>query len=128
MYVQRDQSNKIIGRYANPQPGYAEEWLDDNAPELQVSIKDKLLPELRTRRDVAINVLDGLQADALTVGETANAVAIKDAKQACLDLPALDVSAATDEAGARALYLTEWRRITLMVPAGVRLRFAKAIA
>lgn len=33
-YVQRDQDGNIIGDYANPQPGYAEEALEDDAPEL----------------------------------------------------------------------------------------------
>ena len=127
MYVQRT-NGKITGRFANPQPGYAEEWIDDDAAELQIPIKDKLLPELRTRRDTAINVLDGLQSDALTTGDTTSALAIKDAKQACRDIPALDVSTASDEAGVRALYLAEWRRITLLVPAGVRTAFAMALA
>jgi hypothetical protein len=85
-------------------------------------------PELRLRRDVAINVLDGLQADALTDGDAVTAQAIKVAKQACRDLPALNVSAAVDEAGARALYLAEWRRIATLVPPSVRGAFAAVLA
>lgn len=75
-----------------------------------------------------MNVLDGLQSDALSVGDTIAALAIKDAKQACRDIPSFDVSNATDEAGVRALYLSEWRRITLLVPAGVRVSFVSALA
>lgn len=33
-YVQRDQDNQIVGSFANAQPGFAEEWLDDDSPEL----------------------------------------------------------------------------------------------
>lgn len=127
-YIQRDQNAKIVGRYANPQLGYAEEWVDDDAVELRPSVRDALLPELRTLRDKAMNVLDGIQADALATGDTATALAIRDAKQACRDIPALDVSAATSEAQMRGLYLTEWRRITAMVPAGVRTAFVAVLS
>ena len=34
VYVQRDAAGAIIGIYANPQPGYAEEALADDAPEV----------------------------------------------------------------------------------------------
>lgn len=34
MYVQRNQQGQIVGAYSNLQPGYAEEWIDDNDPEL----------------------------------------------------------------------------------------------
>jgi hypothetical protein len=33
-YVQRDESGSVTGKFANPQPGCAEEWLDDSSPEL----------------------------------------------------------------------------------------------
>lgn len=33
-FVQRDESGTIIGRFANLQPGFAEEWLDDDDPAL----------------------------------------------------------------------------------------------
>lgn len=33
-YVQRDAGGNIIGRFANRQPGYAEEFLQDDAPEI----------------------------------------------------------------------------------------------
>ena len=90
--------------------------------------KAMLLTDLRARRDMAINVLDGLQADALTDGNMEDAAAIKAAKQRCLDLPQLDISAATSIDTARAMYLNEWRNITALVPAGVQARFRKAIA
>ena len=33
-YVQRNASNTIVGHFARPQPGYAEEGLPDDHPEL----------------------------------------------------------------------------------------------
>lgn len=52
-YIQRDSNNEIIGQYANQQEGYAEEWLDDNAPEiLALSIpKPKTNAELLAESD-----------------------------------------------------------------------------
>lgn len=35
MYVQRNESGAIIGRFFNRQPGFAEEWLDEGHPELK---------------------------------------------------------------------------------------------
>lgn len=33
-FVQRDSDGKLIGHYANPQPGYAEEELPDDHPDI----------------------------------------------------------------------------------------------
>ena len=33
-YIQRDGSNAVCGVYAQPQPGYAEEWLEDDDAEV----------------------------------------------------------------------------------------------
>ena len=34
MFVWRDENGKIIGAFANMQPGWAEEWLERDDPEL----------------------------------------------------------------------------------------------
>lgn len=39
-FIQRDSNNKIIGRYANKQNGYAEEYLPDDAQELLPTLED----------------------------------------------------------------------------------------
>ena len=57
-YVQRDYANKVIGRFANLQPGYAEEWLDDNAPDLQPTPQDIAISN--------ITALESLQRQKLT--------------------------------------------------------------
>lgn len=90
--------------------------------------KAQLVTELRGRRDTALNVLDGLQSDALADGDTVTAQAIKQAKQACRDMTALAVESADSETAMRALYLAEWRRIALIVPASVRTSFSRALS
>lgn len=40
LYVQRDASNRVIGRFANPQQGYAEEFLPDAHPDLDPPFED----------------------------------------------------------------------------------------
>jgi len=40
-YVKRDEFGKIIGDYANPQPGFAEEPIADNSEELMAFYKPK---------------------------------------------------------------------------------------
>ena len=34
-YLQRDTTGTVLGHYANPQPGYAEEEVPDDHPDLQ---------------------------------------------------------------------------------------------
>ena len=43
-YVERDVNGKINGSYANRQPGYAEELVADNHPDLIEFLKPKPLP------------------------------------------------------------------------------------
>lgn len=40
-FVQRDESGRICGRFANQQLGYAEEFLDADDPELQPGAEDQ---------------------------------------------------------------------------------------
>lgn len=35
MYVQRNEQGAVVGIFANAQPGFAEEWLEDGHPDLQ---------------------------------------------------------------------------------------------
>lgn len=51
-YVQRDDTGAIRGRFANPQPGFAEEWLPDDADELRPS-PTQLTSDLCNRIDTA---------------------------------------------------------------------------
>src|SRR5450830_1566323 len=50
-FVQRDESGRICGRFSNHQLGYAEEYLSDDDPELQVGAVDQNAAAERTWRD-----------------------------------------------------------------------------
>ena len=53
-FVQRDESGRICGQFANQQDGYAEEFLLDDAPELQAGAVDQGAVAERTWRDTAL--------------------------------------------------------------------------
>jgi hypothetical protein len=40
-YVQRDQEGKVIGLFAQPQEGYAEEFLSDDNPEVVAFLEEQ---------------------------------------------------------------------------------------
>lgn len=50
-FIQRSDTGEIVGRFANPQPGYAEEWLDDNSPELFYLSPGQIADNERAWRD-----------------------------------------------------------------------------
>lgn len=50
-YVQRTESGRIFGQYANLQPGFAEEWIDDGSPELSQVDPDQPAIDERAWRD-----------------------------------------------------------------------------
>jgi hypothetical protein len=56
-YVQRDETGKVIGQFANLQPGFAEEFLEDSSIELLPTNEDRVLElkvELETMEQKAI--------------------------------------------------------------------------
>lgn len=53
-FIQRDDGGLIIGRYANLQPGFAEEWLSEDAPELAAVDAVELATAEREWRDRAL--------------------------------------------------------------------------
>ncbi|MDH0730990.1 phage tail assembly chaperone [Pseudomonas sichuanensis] len=76
-FVQRDDSGRVCGRFANRQEGYAEEWLDDNhldliAPdgELQANNerawRDSALAAVMWLRDRHRDQVEGGAATTLT--------------------------------------------------------------
>lgn len=44
-YVQRDENEAVCGLFVNPQSGYAEEWLDDNDPEVIAFLNPPEVPD-----------------------------------------------------------------------------------
>ncbi|RBJ82158.1 hypothetical protein C3L29_012815 [Pseudomonas sp. MWU12-2534b] len=53
-FVQRNEAGEIVGRFANLQPGYAEEWLDESSPELSVHSPSQLAATERAWRDMEL--------------------------------------------------------------------------
>lgn len=53
-FVQRDDSGQIIGRFANLQPGLAEEWLEDDDAALSAISAAELAAAERGWRDAAL--------------------------------------------------------------------------
>ena len=49
-YVER-RDLRVVGRYARPQPGYAEEWLDEGHPDLSYKSPKELAKEAAEDRE-----------------------------------------------------------------------------
>ncbi|WP_248769641.1 phage tail assembly chaperone [Pseudomonas sp. MWU12-2345] len=70
-FVQRDNSGRICGLFSNHQLGYAEEYLSDDDPELQVGAVDQNAAAERTWRDKEMAALIWLRdrhRDQLEIG------------------------------------------------------------
>ncbi|MBF8730447.1 hypothetical protein IRZ59_08295 [Pseudomonas guariconensis] len=52
-YVQRDAGGLVVGEFANLQPGFAEEWLPHDAPELLPAAAEQAVAE-RAWRDAEL--------------------------------------------------------------------------
>jgi hypothetical protein len=69
MYIQRNESNVIVGVYANPQPGFAEEELPDNHADVVAFLNPPApKPKVVTMRQARLALLArGLLDDVTTV-------------------------------------------------------------
>jgi hypothetical protein len=73
-YVSRDDSASINGLYANPQPGYAEEYLPDDDPEVVAFLEKQNEPPPPAPEDVVLydheNRIRAIEGQPpLTIGE-----------------------------------------------------------
>jgi hypothetical protein len=67
MYVQRDQGGAIIDMYANPQSGYAEEYMPNESPEL-IQFFNPIIPNVaKFAQDVKTAMGGILASNALMV-------------------------------------------------------------
>jgi hypothetical protein len=60
-FVQRNTDGFVVGRFANAQPGLAEEWLDDDAPALSVVSPAQLATAERAWRDGELSAVKWLR-------------------------------------------------------------------
>jgi hypothetical protein len=84
-----------------------------------------LMVELRAKRDTLLNVLDGIQADALTSSNTTDALACKNIKAALKLVPELSsVTGAADAAAFKVAVVTAYKTAITGAPMGVLVLFA----
>ena len=59
-YVQRDGNNAVVGVYAQAQPGYAEEWLEDDDAEVVAYLAppETAAPEPQTATEKLVSFLN----------------------------------------------------------------------
>lgn len=60
-FVQRNDVGEIVGRFANPQPGHAEEWIDDDNPELISLSPSQIADNERAWRDSQLSSVKWLR-------------------------------------------------------------------
>jgi hypothetical protein len=137
-YVQRDGSNKVIGQFARPQPGVAEEWLDPGHADLQPTLDDNkatrcLMVDGKTRellaqgysyggKQMSLSIYAQLKLDGVMTSIVRGNIVEPD------DFPisssALDETkySITDVADAQAMWAEMVDRVKAIVPAGSDLK------
>ncbi|MCY1172724.1 hypothetical protein D9M73_128670 [compost metagenome] len=133
-YVQRSVA-KVIGLYANPQPGYAEEFLPPEDAEVLEFLnpqptfaaeKDRLLTMIRGWRKDAYNALIGIGFAAKEEGDEDTVTACLTARQQLKDItdwPAVTEAATT--AALQAALVTRWNQIAAACPPNVQTAFSE---
>lgn len=69
-YVERDLNGKIKGDYANPQPGYAEEAVNESSPEYQAYVAAQATQAANNEIKAQLAAADLKIIRALTEGDT----------------------------------------------------------
>lgn len=96
-------------------------------PPSVADLKLQALALARSQRAPIINVLDGMQASALTATDLTKAQAIQTAKQGLKDLTKIDLSACTTADDFKSKIMTRYREIAAALPVDVRIAFAEAL-
>lgn len=86
------------------------------------------IDQARTIRQEIINLLDGMQASAMTLGNTARAQVIETAKQGLRDITKTDLSACTTADQMKAVIMLRYRVIASALPADVITAFKVALS
>ena len=87
----------------------------------------RAVAETRVQRQPIIEILDGLQASALTKGEATRAQVIETAKQGLRDITNLDLTTCTTYEEMRLKVKTAYFQLAAALPADLRLAFKEAI-
>ena len=95
------------------------------APTPEPDWRTPMMVELRAKRDTLLNVLDGIQADALTSGNTADAISCKNIKAALKGVPELpSVVNATSATALKMATIMAYQSAIAGAPVGVLALFA----
>ncbi len=95
------------------------------APPPEPDWRTPMMSELRAKRDTLLNVLDGIQADALTSGNTADAISCKNIKAALKGVPELpSVVNATSATALKMATIMAYQSAIAGAPVGVLALFA----
>lgn len=87
----------------------------------------QVLAAARALRQPIMGVLDGMQASALTLGDTAQAQAIETAKRGLRDLTSIDLSGAATGQHMEAAIYARYRTIAAALPAPLQVAFARVV-
>jgi hypothetical protein len=110
------------------------EWLAQGNtpnPEPQPTVAELILraiAEIRIQRQPIIEILDGLQASALTKGEATRAQIIETAKQGLRDITNLDLTTCATYEEMRVKVKNAYYALAAALPADLRLAFKEAIS
>lgn len=84
------------------------------------ALRTTMMAELRARRDKLLNVMDGIQSDALAVGDSTVATSIVGIKQDLKDIPNLpSVQGATTEAAFKQAVMAAYHGVATGAPPSV---------
>jgi hypothetical protein len=102
------------------------EWIDPTPPPTFSQIFCVQFAEVRHQQSIALPSLVSIQLDLLSLGDSAGASAVMNAKTAVaniLTLVDVENTTATDLASLKALYEAEWQRIKSLLPAAYQSSF-----
>lgn len=86
------------------------------------------LAETRIQRQPIMYILDGMQASALSKGDSATATTIESAKQALKDITKTDLSGCVTADDMKVVILTRYKAIAGGLPVAIRSAFSGSIA
>lgn len=113
----------VAGVFTDPTPSSATPLVPSKA-----MLVSAALVETRILRQPIMNILDGMQASALSKNDAATATTIEVAKQALKDLTSIDLSAANTADAIKAIILNKYKVIAAGLPASVLTAFAAVLS
>lgn len=108
-------------------------WIDEgNVPgdppqPPHAQLVERAKAETRIQRQPIIEILDGLQASSLTLGQTSRAQVIETAKQGLRDITDTDLSACTTYEEMRLTVKAAYLDLARALPIDVRVSFSEAL-